>query len=193
MKQIIMLSAVVLVILSACSNKNNMTPATSPETKDGSTAGYTPPAGVDTKVSASIKDIVDAYLKLKDALASDNAKDAAGAGGEIMKVLSKVDSVDMTPAQRKSYADLADDIKENAEHISENAGKIDHQREHFEMLSKDIYDLVKVFGGGRHLYQDFCPMYDKKGAAWISETKEIKNPYMGDKMSTCGEVKEELK
>ncbi|MBA4167053.1 MAG: DUF3347 domain-containing protein, partial [Chitinophagaceae bacterium] len=84
--------------------------------------------------------------------------------------------------------------KENAEHISENAGKLGHQREHFEMLSKDVYDLVKAFGAGQTLYQDFCPMYnDEKGASWLSETKEIQNPYMGQKMTTCGSVKEELK
>ena len=30
-------------------------------------------------------------------------------------------------------------------------------------------------------------------ATWLSETKEIKNPYLGKKMPTCGEVKEEMK
>jgi hypothetical protein len=33
---------------------------------------------------------------------------------------------------------------------------------------------------------------DKKGAIWLSETKEIKNPYYGKKMLTCGNVKEEI-
>jgi hypothetical protein len=31
---------------------------------------------------------------------------------------------------------------------------------------------------------------DGKGAMWLSETKEIKNPYFGDKMMECGEVNE---
>ena len=57
-----------------------------------------------------------------------------------------------------------------------------------------MYDMVKAFGGGQLLYQDFCPMYNnQKGAAWLSETKEIKNPYLGKKMPTCGSVKEEIK
>ena len=43
------------------------------------------------------------------------------------------------------------------------------------------------------LYKDFCPMYsDGKGATWLSETKEIKNPYLGKKMPTCGSMKEEI-
>jgi hypothetical protein len=62
------------------------------------------------------------------------------------------------------------------------------------MLSQDMYDLVKSFDGTQTLYKDFCPMAnDNKGAFWISEIKEIKNPYLGKKMSTCGEVKEEIK
>ena len=39
------------------------------------------------------------------------------------------------------------------------------------------------------LYHDHCPMaQDNKGAMWLSETKEIRNPYFGDKMMTCGSV-----
>jgi hypothetical protein len=37
-------------------------------------------------------------------------------------------------------------------------------------------------------------MYNNgKGASWLSETKEVKNPYMGKSMPTCGTLKEEIK
>jgi len=61
------------------------------------------------------------------------------------------------------------------------------------MLSKDVYDLVKSFGGGQTLYVANCPMYNKnKGANWLTASKEIKNPYMGTAMLKCGTIKEEL-
>jgi len=54
--------------------------------------------------------------------------------------------------------------------------------------------MVKAFGSGMTLYHDHCPMYDNnKGAMWLSETREIRNPYFGDKMMTCGSVKEMFK
>jgi hypothetical protein len=54
--------------------------------------------------------------------------------------------------------------------------------------------LIKTFGGGQVLYRDFDPMVNKgKGAFWISETKEIKNPYMGKAMLTSGSIREEIK
>jgi hypothetical protein len=69
-----------------------------------------------------------------------------------------------------------------------------HQREHFDLLSRDMIDLVNATGSSQTLYKDFCPMYNnKKGAFWLSETKEIKNPYYGKEMLECGEVKEEIK
>ena len=34
---------------------------------------------------------------------------------------------------------------------------------------------------------------DGKGAFWLSETKEIKNPYMGKAMLSSGSIQEEIK
>ena len=94
---------------------------------------------------------------------------------------------------QKDYLDIAESAKENAEHIGDNAGKLDHRREHFVLLSKDINDLIKLFGTKQKLYQDYCPMADEgKGAIWISEVKEIKNPYYGSNMLTCGSIKKTL-
>lgn len=149
---------------------------------------------VDARVAASIKEIVENYLQLKNALVNDNTQDAATVGKKIVSALEKLNKSFLTADQKKLYEDVEDDAREHAEHIGENAGNIEHQREHFDMLSNDLYDLVKEFGSGQVLYKDFCSMYnDKKGAIWLSETKEIKNPYYGKKMETCGSVKEEIK
>jgi hypothetical protein len=143
--------------------------------------------------NTSIDVIVANYLKLKNALANDNSKEAANSGNDLLASIGKVDMNSISKEQMKTYMDIADDLKENAEHIGENAGKLDHQREHFVLVSKDINDLIATFGTNQKLYQDFCPMADEgKGAIWISETKEIKNPYLGAKMPTCGTIKKEF-
>ena len=107
--------------------------------------------------------------------------------------LKEFDASGFNEEDKKFYDDIADDAKEHAEHIGDNIGNIGHQREHFETISKDMHDLAYKFGAGEKLYVTFCPMYNNnKGATWISETKEISNPYFGSKMKTCGEVKGEL-
>ena len=147
-----------------------------------------------TSSTVSIKEIVTAYLQLKDAFTKDNTNDAATAGKALEAAFKSFDKSALTAEQKKTYEDIESDAKEHAEHIGANGGNIKHQREHFDLLSKDMYDLVKAFGAGQTLYKDFCPMYnDNKGAIWLSETKEIKNPYLGKAMPTCGTMKEELK
>jgi hypothetical protein len=142
--------------------------------------------------SFSINEIVSGYLKLKNALVKDDSKGAAVAGKALYATFGKVNPNEIDAKLKKQYLDIADDAKEHAEHIADNSGKIDHQREHFVMLSKDISDLITTFGTKQKLYQDFCPMADNdKGAIWISETKDIKNPYFGSQMLTCGSVKKE--
>ena len=140
-----------------------------------------------------IAPIVKDYLALKNALVADNDKAAANAGKQLFITLKNVDMKSIPANKHKNYMDIVGNAKENAEHIGDNAGKIDHQREHLASLSKDISDLIALFGTTQKLYQDHCPMYnDGKGAVWISEFKAIKNPYYGSQMLTCGSVKKEL-
>ena len=198
MKKIILSIAVLTTLLAACNNsssdkkeKNTDTiqPATMPVDTTKQIAVNT-----GTKSTVSITDILSSYLKMKNAFSKDNDKDAATAGNELVKLFTNFNKTALTANQAKIYDDITDDAKEHAEHIGSNGGNIKHQREHFDMLSKDIYQLVKTFGGGQKLYYDHCPMYnDGKGANWISETKDIANPYLGKSMPTCGTVKEELK
>ena len=161
---------------------------------DSTSATRPPSTAIEPKGTASVNELLTAYLQIKNALASDNATEAATGGNAFVIAIDKMDKSAMTADQQKSFNDMADDAKEMAEHINKSSDKIAHQREHFEMLSDDVYEIVKTFKPSQILYKDFCPMYNNgKGANWVSETKEIKNPYLGKKMPTCGEVKEEIK
>jgi len=203
MKNIIIGVAIAATTLAACNSGNDKTTDTKQDGIHTDTSMVMHQQTTDTTTSQTAatttafpaKEIIAGYLQIKNALAKDNGQDAAAAGNAMVAILAKVDMKTIPEQQMKSYMDVADDIKEHAEHIGANAGKIEHQREHFIMMSKDIADLVKTFGnGGQTLYKDFCPMAnDGKGAIWLSEIKEIKNPYMGSKMPDCGTVKETIK
>lgn len=147
---------------------------------------------VDTKAAATIKEIVDHYLHIKNALANDNGSEAANGAKAMGNVISGLDKSLLTTDQKKVYDVVEENLAEHAEHIGKNGDNIKHQREHFLMMSENVYDLAKAFGAGRPLYHDHCPMYNenKGGAMWLSETKEVKNPYFGAEMPTCGTVEE---
>jgi Protein of unknown function (DUF3347) len=187
MKKIIMIvsAGIIASSFTACNSTGSKQ---TNSTDSAQTKSVTTPANK----SKPADGIITGYLDLKNSLAADNGNDAAKNGKEILDALSKFDTSSLTPEQEKVFQGMAGDIKENSEHISENGDKIVHQREHFEMLSKDMYDLIKATATSKDMYLDSCPMYDNGKATWLSESKEIKNPYLGKKMPDCGVIKETL-
>ncbi len=139
--------------------------------------------------NADAKQVVADYMTLKDALVATNKEDAAKAGKKLVSTLNGFNVSSYTAEQQKELKDIIADAKEHAEHIGKS--EMDHQREHFKTLSKDIMDLVAITGTETTLYQQFCPMYDG-GSAWLSMNKEVKNPYYGSKMLNCGKVQKEI-
>jgi hypothetical protein len=185
MKLIILGIAIASSSFTSCSNDSGNSGATV-QTDTGQTEVSTP---VVQKDSASIQPVLTEYLKLKNALIAGKSKDAADAAKTINTELDKMGGGLMSVAEQKIFAEISADTKEHAEHIGSNGSNIKHQREHFQMLSKNVYDLVKAFGTTQTLYKDYCPMVK---AIWLSESKPIKNPYYGSSMLTCGEVQETI-
>ena len=75
------------------------------------------------------------------------------------------------------------------------AANIDSQRTLFAELSNDFIARVKSSGlTAGEVYVEYCPMaLNDKGASWLSNQKEIRNPYFGESMMSCGEIKETIK
>jgi len=204
MKNIILSAIAMAFVLVSCNQKNkevetsNTPMMENDTTMDMENSTMTMDKNTEKSASAknsnaSINEVVANYLKLKNALVNDNSKEAANSGNALIATIGKVDMNSISKEQMKDYMDIAEDAKEHAEHIGSNGGDIAHQREHFVMLSKDMDDLIQLFGTNQKLYLDFCPMADNnKGAVWISETKEITNPYFGKDMATCGSIKKEF-
>ncbi|PCJ98029.1 MAG: hypothetical protein COA50_03625 [Flavobacteriaceae bacterium] len=129
------------------------------------------------------------YMVLKEALVATNQDIAAKAGKNLESTLNSFDVSSYTSEQQEDLKDIISDAKEQAGLIGKS--EIGSQREHFKVLSKNITDMVAITGTEDTLYQQFCPMYDG-GTAWLSMNKEIKNPYYGSKMLTCGKVQKEI-
>ena len=71
---------------------------------------------------------------------------------------------------------------------------IEEKRKSFQMISDNMYDLVRTVRFDRQIvYHQFCPMaFNDAGAYWLSASPDIKNPYFGKKMLTCGETKDSI-
>ena len=189
MKKVVLATVISGITLMACNSSNNKDSATNTMNHiSAHTNGYVSP------FTSPVNGILHIYIHIKNAFVNDDGKAAADEGNEMVKVLDNFDRSVLRDDERKLFEDIANDMRENAEQIGKNADNIKYQRGHFDMLSKNMYHLVKKFAAGQPVYVDSCPMYnDNQGATWLSETKEIRNPYFGEEMNTCVSMKEELK
>lgn len=138
---------------------------------------------------AKAEAILNNYFNLKDALVADDTKKAAETSSKLVGSFKAFEMSAYTTEEQKELANIIEDATEHAEHIAKSP--IDHQREHFKTLSKDITDMVAITRTAHTLYEQFCPMYDK-GSAWLSTSDEVRNPYYGSKMLKCGKVQKEI-
>jgi hypothetical protein len=137
----------------------------------------------------TIDKIVAAYLDLKNALVNSDGNAAKAKAKDLVTALSAPADASLTPAQQKIFSKYQDKLLFDSRHISET-NTVEHQREHFASLSTNMYEVLKAVKlNSATLYQQYCPM---KKAYWLSESNQIKNPYFGSKMLTCGEVKATL-
>lgn len=119
------------------------------------------------------------YIHLKDALVASNASDAKTAADALKKSLGAV-------SNGKKASDNAAKIAASAD--------LHEQRTVFSDLSNEMKSLVKEskLASGA-LYVEYCPMANNnQGALWLSNEKQIKNPYFGESMLKCGSVKETI-
>ncbi len=154
-------------------------------------AGQAQEAGaVDPAVKAKIATALTAYYGIKDGLVDSNAETASAKGSELVAALDAIEPTAMNDAQKAQWEKLGPRLRTDASHINKNK-EIEHQREHFEKLSNNMYALVFNFKANtEEAFLHYCPM---KKATWLSASKEVKNPYYGKKMLTCGSVRATLK
>lgn len=200
MRKIFLSSILLAAILVSCNQKNKEEQKPNPEvetvTKTEETEAVEEITEVSDAVKASISTeaIINDYLKIKNALANDKSKEATTAANDFVKAISATNSSKIDSKLVDKYATITESAKKQASLIASNDGKIVEQRIYFAVLSKDITSLIATFGTSKKLYQDYCPMYDQgKSGYWISEIKEIRNPYYGSEMLTCGGMIKEIK
>lgn len=140
-----------------------------------------------------LQPVYDAYFSLKDALVKTDGIAASTKANDLQSAINAVKMEKLAMDVHLVWMKVLDDLKEDAEHIT-GTKDIEQQRGHFTTLSKNIYALIKISKPAETVFYDHCPMYNNgKGADWLSKESEIKNPYYGSMMLSCGKTAETIK
>lgn len=148
----------------------------------------------ETKLEVNqLKAVFDNYFALKDALVKSDGNLASTKAKELLASIKAVEMSKLTAEEHPVWMKVMKDLAFDAEHIEETKD-VGHQRDHFNTLSDNMYQMLKVSKQETPTYYQHCPMYnDGKGANWLSKEITIKNPYYGSQMLTCGKTVETIK
>jgi len=165
------LAIVFTLFLAACSNSAQQESSTQDRT---TTEAIKNPSAEEQ----SLDQVVDQYLLLKDALVASNSEEVQAKATSMLKV---IDATNMMGVQQ------------SAKQIAATTD-LETQRAYFDSLSMHVYEHLEAQREGeRTIYKQYCPMaFDNRGAFWLSNAQEIRNPYFGDQMLKCGRVEETI-
>jgi copper chaperone CopZ len=156
-------------------------------------ANHTDNTIVKQVVDAKLKPVFDNYFLLKDALVKTDGKTASSIAKDLLVSLDKVKMDELTMDVHLVWMKVMKDLTSGAKNISETQD-IKKQRTLFMSLSKSMYELIKVAKYETPVFYQFCPMAnDGKGTNWLSKENNIKNPYYGSQMLSCGKTVETIK
>lgn len=146
--------------------------------------------------SQSFKDqlklVFESYLPVKDALVASDVKAAGSKARQLLQSLNQVDMELLKGDALMVWMKDLEVLREAANAIA-NGEDLERTRSLLSPLSDQLYHTLKKFQVEANGFRQFCPMaFNNQGAFWLSDSEEIRNPYFGDAMLTCGNVDTEL-
>ena len=142
----------------------------------------------DEGFSSDFNEALPSYRKMKDALVESDAGQVSNFAKATSKKLKEISTSDLGKMEKQHLTksiEMLDAIATN-----EN---LENQRAHFVILNENIVPIAMNIENSTNYYVQKCPMANNnKGAVWLSTEEEIRNPYYGDAMLTCGSVIDSL-
>lgn len=144
------------------------------------------------EIKATLEPLIESYVNLQKELANDNF---LAAKKQLKSIKNNLDKVDMNLFKNETHEVWMQFDEQIAKNISmmENTKNIENFRKSFLDLSETYVSLVNLFGPfNKKVFIINCPMANNnKGADWLSFEKEVRNPYYGKSMLTCGKIRKE--
>jgi len=144
-----------------------------------------------------LTDMVAAYYALKDAFVAAKPAMVDSSAGKFLNntnsLLTYLKDDSANAPLLKPYLDTIASETQNLLAIKDET--CEKQRLPFSRISDIMFAMLKNAGvKNAIIYQEHCPMaFDSKGANWLSDDADIKNPYFGKKMLECGEITDSIK
>ncbi|MGA1544293.1 MAG: efflux RND transporter periplasmic adaptor subunit [Saprospiraceae bacterium] len=147
----------------------------------------TPIIEISDEFRATLNSLLDLYFDIKNELVKSDFKRSM----EVVQTFNQqLETLTIPLEIREDWQPFGQTLKDRLMELSATTD-LEGLRNEFAGFSDQMTSLVGTFElGEAEVYVDFCPMaMNDQGAYWLSEFKNIENPYFGSAMLTCGLVK----
>jgi len=134
--------------------------------------------------------VFDAYFSLKDAFVKANESEISKQITVFSKSISTVEMGKLSHESHMVWMEVLNDLEATSKQLSQEKN-IEKQRTTFAKLSQPMFKLAQKANLGYTLYYQNCPMFNG-GSNWLSKDSDIKNPFYGNMMLTCGSTVDKL-
>ncbi len=142
----------------------------------------------------SFNDIYDAFMAVHYCLLKPDPEEAAGRTNMIKRFLKDAAIWDIKDSSAvEVWKKYAAGIYHYTLKI-ESTKDLQKQRDYFQHLVDWMIPTIEKFGlNGKIIYIKECKEENNgKGAYWLSEGKDVKNPYSNGKLVDCGKIKRQI-
>ena len=146
---------------------------------------------VDPAFRTQIQGMMDNYLVMKNALVSGDLVVAKTQVTALRDKIGALNTSQLPEGGQPVYERYREQLTVSLTDMAA-ASDLETFRREFANLSRIMASTVHEFAVlEKDHYLQYCPMaLDNQGAYWISDEEEIRNPYFGDRMLRCGEIKD---
>ncbi|WP_291089712.1 MULTISPECIES: DUF3347 domain-containing protein [unclassified Empedobacter] len=138
-----------------------------------------------------LSQVFDVYFSLKDAFVKVNESETSKQITAFNKSISVVEMGKLSHESHMVWMEVLNDLETTSKQLSQEKN-IEKQRIIFAKLSQPMYKLAQKANLGYTVYYQNCPMFNGS-SNWLSKESDIKNPFYGNMMLTCGSTVETLK
>ncbi len=175
----LLLLAITVVLFACKSDKKEQTPEVVSVETAPKQSTYESEKGDAEFKDEKLAAVYASYIEVKTALVNTNGKAAADAASGLMTAFANIGVEENVLAAAQSINDTDD---------------TEAQRKAFVTVTEGVELLLEDALAEGTIYKQYCPMaFNNTGAYWLSNSKDIMNPYFGDKMLKCGRVASEIK
>lgn len=143
---------------------------------------------IDGEFGGRVEQLYDAYFRIQKSLAADQRPTEMDTTElhDLAVGLGLSSNSNVSAAAREQIAAIAKH-SEHLHHLDIDKARL----EAFRPISHAIVTLASLVRNNdaqQSFHQMFCPMVKGGGGDWLQPTDELRNPYWGSQMLTCGDV-----